>query len=220
MSRASERPDVVFVVLDTVRKDRLSAYGYERPTSPGLESFADEATRFEEAVAPAPWTLPVHASLFTGLYPSEHGASQERPYLEGTTTLAESLSAAGYATACYSSNAWITPYTGLTRGFDDQDNFFEIMPGDLFSGPLAKAWRTLNDSSRLRSVADRLVDLGNRVNERLAAGEGADSKTPDVIDRTIDFLDRTDGPAFAFLNLMDAHLPYHPPAVYREQFAP
>ena len=220
MSGRPERPDVVFVVLDTVRKDRLSAYGYDRPTTPGLETFATEATRFDQAVAPAPWTLPVHASMFTGLYPSEHGASQETPYLEGPTTLAESLSRAGYETACYSANAWITPYTGLTRGFDDQDNFFEIMPGDLLSGPLSRAWRTLNDSPRLRSVADRLVDFGNRVHEHLAAGGGADSKTPQAVDRTIAFLDGADGPAFAFLNLMDAHLPYHPPDRYRDEFAP
>ena len=220
MSGGSDRSDIVFVVLDTVRKDRLSAYGHDRPTSPGLEAFAEEATTFEQAVAPAPWTLPVHASMFTGLYPSEHGANQETPYLEGTTTLAESLAAAGYDSAWYSANAWITPYTGLTRGFDDQDNFFEIMPGDLFSGPLARAWRALNDSPRLRTVADRLVDLGNRVHERLAAGGGADSKTPQAVDRTIEFLEEADGPAFAFLNLMDAHLPYHPPDRYREEFAP
>jgi len=93
--------NVLFVVLDTVRKDHLSVYGYEEPTTPRLAEFAEEAAVFENAVAPAPWTLPVHASLFTGLYPSEHGATQETPYLEGATTLAESLSAAGYDTACY-----------------------------------------------------------------------------------------------------------------------
>ena len=211
---------VVFVVLDTVRKDRLSAYGYDRPTSPGLEAVAEEATVFDQAVAPAPWTLPVHASLFTGLYPSEHGASQERPYLEGASTLAETLSAAGFDTACYSSNAWITPYTGLTAGFDDQDNFFEIMPGDLLSGPLARAWRTLNDHERLRAIADRLVELGNTAHEYLAGGGRADSKTPQAVDRGIAFLEDAGDDAFLFLNLMDAHLPYHPPERYAERFAP
>jgi arylsulfatase A-like enzyme len=217
---ASARPNVLFVVLDTVRKDRLTVYGHDEPTTPALADFADEARVYEQATAPAPWTLPVHASLFTGLYPSEHNATQETPYLEDATTLAESLSAAGYATSCYSSNAWITPYTHLTDGFDDQDNFFKVMPGDLLSGPLARIWKTMNDNERLRSLADRVVELGNSIHERLAAGGGEDSKTPAVIDRTQSFIDDADGPFFSFINLMDAHLPYHPPEEYVEQFAP
>jgi len=217
---SSDAPgNVLFVVMDTVRADHLTPYGYDRPTTPGLADFAAEATVFEEAVAPAPWTLPVHASLFTGLYPSQHGADQENPYLEGATTLAETLSAAGYDTACYSSNAWITPYTHLTDGFDDQDNFFEVMPGDLLSGPLARAWKTMNDNDRLRTLADKLVSLGNVAHEYFAGGEGADSKTPAVIDRTQEFVaDSEDW--FAFINLMDAHLPYHPPDEFAETFAP
>ncbi|MEF8839642.1 MAG: sulfatase, partial [Haloarculaceae archaeon] len=219
----SGRTNVLFVVLDTVRKDHLTPYGYEEPTTPTLASFAEDAAVFENAVAPAPWTLPVHASMFTGEYPSVHGATQESPYLEGSTTLATALSAAGYATSCYSSNAWITPYTHLTDGFDDSDNFFKAMPGDLLSGPLAKAWKTMNDSDRLRTLADRIVALGNAVHERLAAGGGEDSKTPAVVDRTIDFIDDAEGaeaPFFSFINLMDAHLPYHPPEDLAEQFAP
>ncbi|MFC6874949.1 sulfatase [Halobellus marinus] len=211
--------NVLFVVLDTVRKDRLTPYGYDRPTTPNLAAFAEEATVFEQAVAPAPWTLPVHASLFTGLYPSQHGADQENPYLEGATTLAETLSAAGYDTACYSSNAWITPYTHLTDGFDDQDNFFEVMPGEFLSGPLARAWKTMNDNESLRAIADKLVSLGNTAHEYFAGGEGADSKTPAVVDRTKTFIDDADR-SFAFINLMDAHLPYHPPEEFADEFAP
>jgi len=211
--------NVLFVVLDTVRKDRLTVYDDERVTTPNLADFADEATVFDGAVAPAPWTLPVHASMFTGRYPSEHEATQEDPYLEGATTLAESLSAAGYDTACYSSNAWITSYTNLTAGFDDHDNFFQIMPSDLLSGPLASLWKTMNDNDTLRGVADRMVQVGNKIHEHLAEGGGGDTKTPQVIDKTIEFVDGSDD-FFAFINLMDAHLPYHPPEAYAEQFAP
>ena len=217
---STESPEnVLFVVMDTVRKDRLTPYGYDRPTTPNLESFAEEATVFEEAVAPAPWTLPVHASLFTGMYPSHHGADQENPYLEGATTLAETLSAAGYDTACYSSNAWITPYTHLTDGFSHQDNFFEVMPGEFLSGPLAKAWKTMNDNDALRAVADKLVSLGNTAHEYFAGGGSADSKTPAVVDRTMEFIEGSER-SFAFINLMDAHLPYHPPEEFAEEFAP
>jgi arylsulfatase A-like enzyme len=210
--------NVLFVVMDTVRKDHLSCYGYERETTPGLEAFAEEAAVYEQAVAPAPWTLPSHASMFTGLYPGEHDATQENPYLEGHPTLAESLT--DHRSSCYSSNAWITPYTHLTDGFDSQDNFFEVMPGDLLSGPLARVWKTMNDNERLRQAADWLVNLGNEIHEYLASGEGADSKTPAVIDRTIEFIDATDDPYFSFINLMDAHLPYHPPEEHKELFAP
>jgi arylsulfatase A-like enzyme len=212
--------NVLFVVMDTVRKDHLTPYGYDEPTTPTLGAFAEEAAVYEEAVSPAPWTLPVHASLFTGEYPSEHGASQETPYLEGATTLAETLSAAGYDTACYSSNAWITPYTNLTDGFDDRDNFFGVMPGDLLSGPLARAWKTMNDSDLLRGLADTLVDLGNRVHEFTAGSGGDESKTPAAVDRIQGFVDGSAGPWFAFTNLMDAHLPYYPPEAFREEFAP
>ncbi len=134
-------PNVLFVVMDTVRKDHLGPYGYQRDTTPGLDAFAEEATVFENAVAPAPWTLPVHASMFTGMYPSQHGANQENPYLEGATTLAQSLSAEGHDTACYSSHAWITPYTHLTDGFDDRwrscGAYSTITPG---CGPSPTSW--------------------------------------------------------------------------------
>ena len=84
------------------------------------------------------------------------------------------------------------------------------MPGEFLSGPLAKAWQTLNDNERLRAVADKLVSLGNTAHEYLAGGEGADSKTPSVIDRTQEFVSDSDE-WFAFINLMDAHLPVYPP---------
>ena len=216
----SDGPNVLFVVLDTVRKDHLTVYGHDRPTTPRLDEFAEEARVFEEAVAPAPWTLPVHASLFTGLYPSEHGATQENPYLEGATTLAESLSTAGYQTSCYSSNAWITPYTHITDGFDAQDNFFKAMPGQFLSGPLARIWKAMNDHERLRGLADGVVAMGTRINDRLAAGNDEDSKTPAVVDQTMEFIDDADGSFFSFINLMDAHLPYHPPDEFVEEFAP
>jgi arylsulfatase A-like enzyme len=216
---ADDGRNVLFVVMDTVRKSHLTPYGYDRPTTPGLEDFAEEALVYEQAVAQAPWTLPVHASMFTGRYPSQHTATQEAPYLpDDMGTLAQTVSEAGYATACYSSNAWITPYTRLTAGFEDQDNFFKVLPGDVLSGALASFWQKLTDS-RFRGVADRLVEFGNEIHEYLASGEGEASKTPRIVDNTMDFVDDNDD-WFAFINLMDAHLPYYPPEEYREEFAP
>ena len=72
------QPDIIFIVLDTQRADRLGAYGYDKPISPNLDRFAAQATLFEQAVAPAQWTVPSHASMFTGLYPSAHQVSSNR----------------------------------------------------------------------------------------------------------------------------------------------
>jgi arylsulfatase A-like enzyme len=225
INMVTKRQNILLIVMDTVRRDRLSIYGYEKKVSPSLEELSKEALVLEHVVSPAPWTLPVHASLFTGLYPSEHGANQERPYLKkNSTTLATSLSESGYSTACYSSNAWITPYTGLTSGFEDIDSFFEIIPRSLLFKPVvlfyAWFWRKINSKPRFNSIATKIVEVGNEIHEFLSTkNKLADSKTPSVIDKTINFIDSHEQ-YFVFINLMDAHLPYNPPKKCRDKFAP
>ncbi len=116
----SSAPNLVLIVMDTVRVDHLSAYGYDRPTSPFLESFADQGTRFDRAWSTSSWTLPAHASMFTGLLPSGHGATQSHLELAGDPTLlAELLAEAGYHCAGFSNNPWISDKTGLAAGFED-----------------------------------------------------------------------------------------------------
>jgi arylsulfatase A-like enzyme len=116
---AAARPDIVLIVLDTVRWDHLSLHGYARPTSPRLDALAERGRVFERAYATGGWTVPSHASLFTGLYPVRHGATQERwqmsPALE---TLAEVLSEAGYETVGVTGNAMITEQRGFAQGFE------------------------------------------------------------------------------------------------------
>ena len=113
------RPNVVLIVIDTVRADRLSGYGYDRPTTPHIDALGERGVRFSNAFSTSSWTLPAHASLFTGLFPIEHGATQERTRLEaGASTLAEILGAHGYATFAASDNPLVGPGTGLDRGFD------------------------------------------------------------------------------------------------------
>jgi arylsulfatase A-like enzyme len=117
--RPSAPPHVVLVVLDTTRADHLSAYGYERPTTPHLDAFAERSILFEQAFATSSWTVPSHASLFTGLLAITHQATQEREYLaDEFETLAELLSEAGYETIAFSNNAWVSPRTNLVQGFD------------------------------------------------------------------------------------------------------
>jgi arylsulfatase A-like enzyme len=123
-----EPPSLVVVTLDTVRADHLGCYGYPRPTSPHLDAFAKRATRFERALATSPWTVPSHASLFTGLYPFEHGAvsflpegpvpRNVSPLDPARTTLAEALAREGYVTAAFVANAgFLHPSLGLDQGF-------------------------------------------------------------------------------------------------------
>jgi len=78
----ADAPDVVLVVLDTVRAGNVSAYGYGRPTAPALDALAREGALFLDATSPSTWSLPSHASLFTGRYPSSHGAHGEHRFLD------------------------------------------------------------------------------------------------------------------------------------------
>src|SRR5262245_43250102 len=115
-------PNIVLVVLDTVRAGNVSGYGYGRPTSPELDSLAAEGALFLDATSPSTWSLPSHASLFTGVYPSSHGAHGEHYYLDGRyPTLAQVLERRGYQTFCITANPWISDGLGLTRGFAWQD---------------------------------------------------------------------------------------------------
>lgn len=203
-----EQPDILFVVLDSARPDRLSSYGHHRSTTPALDTFARQATVFEQAYTPAPWTLPSHASMFTGLMPSEHGVAtwfSDRPTRlpEDVATIATELSEAGYLTAGFSNNPWVGSLTGLDRGFE------EFVEWDL----------EISSSTR-----PRLHTRTDQLYSRLHSALGTAHRQPIVllkrrfftkrlVKRAIRWLDETrdDGqPRFTFLNLMEAHSPYYP----------
>ncbi|HKB07374.1 MAG TPA: sulfatase [Candidatus Polarisedimenticolia bacterium] len=113
------RPNILLIVVDTARADRFSFAGYARPTSPEIAHLASEGTIYERAYTPAPWTLPAHASLFTGLFPSSHGADSGHLRLDDEfRTLAECLHDAGYRTQGYAANPWVGRQYGLAQGFD------------------------------------------------------------------------------------------------------
>jgi arylsulfatase A-like enzyme len=132
---------ILFIVLDTVRADHLSVYGYPKPTSPVLEKFSRQATKFKRARAVAPWTLPSHASMFTGLYPFEHGARTvpaSNQFLARTNnvapldvdipTLPAVLADSGYTTSAIVANrVYLRKEYGLDRGFGS----YQIVEGDV-----------------------------------------------------------------------------------------
>jgi arylsulfatase A-like enzyme len=114
-----EHPNVLLLVMDTTRADRCSFQGYDRPTTPALAEFAKDAAVFTQTWASSNWTAPSHATLFTGVGSDRHGlAAGGRPFLRGyVPTLAERFAAAGYDTACFTNNEFVSPEFGLTRGF-------------------------------------------------------------------------------------------------------
>ena len=123
-------PSVILVSIDTLRADRLGAYGYERPTTPALDQLAAGGVLFERAVAPAPWTMPSHASLLTGLLPARHGMLDvDRRLPDTTPTLAETIARAGFRTAAFVNSPYLVPKSGLVRGFEHY-RYFDIADPD------------------------------------------------------------------------------------------
>ncbi len=114
------RPDIVLLVLDTQRVDRLSCYGNQPEISPRIDELAANSTLFRHAVSTAQWTVPSHASMFTGLYPSGHTMFHASSVLPSSlTTLAERLSNKHYITAAYCNNPLLgVVNNGLRRGFN------------------------------------------------------------------------------------------------------
>lgn len=109
---------VLLVVFDTLRADRMSAYGYDKETTPFLSQYEGQLLKFTRAKAAAPWTVPSHASMFTGLLPSQHRAQWGRIRLDSDfTTLAEVLQDEGFHTVSVGANPLLKRNFGLTQGF-------------------------------------------------------------------------------------------------------
>ncbi len=201
-------PNVLLLVLDTVRAASLGLYGYARPTTPNLEKLAARGAVFDWAIATAPWTLPSHASMFTGLYPTGLEVDYNIPLAEHHQTLAEALRARGYATAGFVANmAFTTRISGLAQGFARYEDW-----------PMT--WGRLIESSWLpRTIGNKVLSLG-----KLPWRGGARRKNAaDNVDDFLGWLDarrQPDRPFFAFLNFIDAHDPYYAPQRLRDQFEP
>ena len=136
-------PNVLLIVMDTVAAGHLALYGYDRPTCPTLNSLAGRGCRFDRAQATSSWTLPSHASMFTGRWPHELSAGWLTPLDATYPTVAEYLGEHGYATAGFTANYWYcSSNSGLERGFTVYRDFIFprltiFKPAVLVSRPLA-----------------------------------------------------------------------------------
>ena len=114
----TDAPNVLLIVMDTVAADHLALYGYGRPTSPAIEELARRGSRFDAALSASSWTLPSHASMFTGRWPHELSVGWRTPLDAASPTVAEFLRARGYATAGFIANmTYCASDSGLGRGY-------------------------------------------------------------------------------------------------------
>jgi arylsulfatase A-like enzyme len=207
-----KRPNVLWIVWDTVRADRMSLYGHSVATTPKLEKWAKGARVFDNVVSTASTTTPSHAGMFTGLLPTQHGTHNAHPWLEeGHVTLAELLKEAGYSTYLWAANPHISKEQNFQQGFDH-----EAHPWD------PKHREHAIEIVRAKMEGDRTSEIGNQRREKelgpwaiKAAGELAE----------LDLLQWLDGrepgtPYFAFVNYMEAHRPFIPNREARQRVMP
>ena len=192
-------PNILLIVLDTVRSLSLSLYGYERATTPELDAWAVKTIRFGRALSTAPWTLPSHGTMFTGRFPHEMSAGWRTPLDGHFPTLAEVLESHGYRSAGFVANTMFCSYeTGLDRGFAHYEDY-PVNPGRvLFSSTLGKLL-AVSPFFRYRAVRKRAAEVNREF---------------------LSWIDeqREPRPFFAFLNYYDAHGPYQPPAPFDAKF--
>jgi arylsulfatase A-like enzyme len=125
---SSQPPNVLLIVVDTLRHDHVGCYGATRDTTPALDALATEAVRFERAYSPAPWTMPAVASMLTGLHPSGHGLTRVGALTGEARTLAEILQQHGYATTGIVSHLLLGARFGFDQGFAEFVESYSATP--------------------------------------------------------------------------------------------
>jgi arylsulfatase A-like enzyme len=237
-----DKPDVLLVILDTLRADRLSCYEYPRETTPGIDAFAEGGVLFEHAVSPAQWTIPAHASFFTGEYPTTHMMTQIYDKLsDEQLVLAEVLRGEGYETVGFCNNPLLgVVENGLDRGFEEFYNYGGTLPNRPAIGESRpRVWgRVMQRLVRItRRVTTSVQDVFARNNFLLRIAlhprivplwqhhVNFKGNTVQSMRDLVGYL-RTrwhkgaERPLFAFINLMETHLPFAPRPRFVRKFAP
>lgn len=220
---ADDRPNVLLVVADTARAGE--AYATDPVIMPTLRELGDAGTRFTNAFASAPWTLPSHAGIFTGAYSSKHGAHGAHPYLdEDQRTLAEAFAANGYETFGISNNTWISGEFGFDRGFERFWKGWQYIQSDDDVGAIL---HELGPGRRARSAVSSVFEgnpLVNAVNAcynhvyRSRRDYGA-ARSTERVENWVGQRDR-ERPFFCFLNYLEPHIKYQPPREFATPFLP
>ncbi len=225
-------PNVLVIVIDTLRADHLSSYGYGRATSPQLDQLAKNGVLFQNAVAPCSWTLPSHASLLTGRYPFEHGLKNVQPWLgwgnknlNGFATLGEALQRSGYRTGAFSANRiFFTGNVGLGRGFIHFEDYFDS-PADsfirtLYGREFARFYLNRTEKSKVTRVFRFLgmnawLDKDTEGSGDYGGAYAKRKRAHEVNQELVQWIQRDRRrPFFAFLNYLDVHYAYGGPYGY------
>lgn len=218
-------PNILLIVLDTARQTTVQQL-LEKGELPALSRIAEEGVQFTSAAANGAWTLPTHASIFTGRRVSDHGAHAGSKYFDpDSDTLAEALSLSGYRTLGISGNAWISREFGFDRGFDTLSMKWDYFWGgaDLSSvsaasGIRAKTRKLLKEVDATNAPTTVLNSLYAKL-----LSNRYDDGAKNITRRATNWISKRgdDGePFFLFLNFLEPHLKYDPVPEYRERLAP
>jgi arylsulfatase A-like enzyme len=207
----NDRPNIILIIMDTVRADHLSLYGYKKDTTPNLRKFSEEATLYDRAIAPSNWTLPTHASIFTGIYASKHRAYSYydfgRPLVDEFHTIAEILSEGNYLTmGVVANHVYVTKSWGLAQGFQ----YYDQRKPAFFLGPTG-LYYIIRQS--IRNILAPLLPA--------SYSERVYFRSEDINKKVFTQLEETkkkNKSFFLFINYMDAHIPYMPPSPFDDLF--
>jgi arylsulfatase A-like enzyme len=217
------KPNVLLIVLDTVRAANLSVYGYDRPTTPELDRVARDGVTFEMALSTAPWTLKSHATMFSGLYSSQVPGGFEDVLRVKDPMLAEIFLGQGYLTGGFVANLLYTSYeSGLTRGFVRYDDFRVSVQQVPFHSWIAhtpifrQGVLSRSPSAMMRALTrPRLGFEPNSFHNATYERKSADQITDAFLQWQQTAGER---PFFAFLNYFDAHQPFQPLPSHARRF--
>ncbi len=222
MSGLGGSPNVALVVMDTTRA--LDTVPADEQLTPTLATLASRGMEFTNAFASAPWTLPSHASLFTGTYSSKHGAHGGHTYLDDALeTLAETFAGAGYETLGISNNTWITEEFGFERGFETLHKNWQFLQSTTDLGAIIREKET---TGKLATFLDRAFDGNPFLNVANALASSLRDRHDDGAGRTNRYIERwlrtrtDDRPFFCFANYLEPHLRYRPPREHVEERLP
>lgn len=213
------QPNLLCISIDSLRGDYCSFLESDLDTTPFLSEIADQATVYESAITPSTWTLPVHTSIFSGLFPPEHNILTGDEVLGNQPTFAEVLRDAGYETRAFYENAWLDT-ADIIRGFD-----IESEESDSTSGPSLKR-KFADGVARVSPYTEILLERsfeGVKTYKKWlgqsAAESGKDTYGENDIDSAISETDGTEQPFCWFVHLNEAHWKYDPPKPYHKRFS-
>lgn len=217
----TDLPNILLMVMDTARADRAS----DPEVMPNIERIASEGKQFTNAFSTAPWTLPSHGSIFTGQYPSDHGAhAGTKRFRPDSPVLAEQLNDNGYQTVGISNNTWVSSEFGFDRGFEEFYVGWELVQGGADLPTIAKSHQGM--VSQARAISRELLSteapktLINAAYTKLLRKhyDNGARVTNWRIDRWLSSKRDNQRPFFMFVNYLEPHLEYDPPKRFREQF--